>query len=63
MEHIRHEQGGTAACPSNWDSLTSGEQEDAVSADGSILHCLCVDSVTSLLSLDPEDVCFEYAQV
>ena len=56
-------QGGTAECPSDWDSLSTQEQIDAVEEDDGILHCLCADDDSGLLVLDPGNVCYEYARV
>lgn len=57
------EQGGTAECPSDWDSLSDQEQLDAIAEDDSILHCLCAEADDSIFSLDSDDVCFEYITV
>lgn len=41
--------------------MTLEQQENAVTEDSDILHCLCSD--TSIYSLDPDDICFDYVQV
>ncbi|CAM9177431.1 unnamed protein product [Ascophyllum nodosum] len=59
---LADDMGGTALCPTDWDSLSSNAKFDAVHEDRSILHCLCKDRSTSVVSLDPSEICFEYTQ-
>lgn len=56
-------QGGATECPTDWDSLSSQEQIDAVEEDDGILHCLCAHQDSGLLALDPSNVCYEYVRV
>ncbi|CAN0060267.1 unnamed protein product, partial [Scytosiphon promiscuus] len=54
-------EGGASECPANWDSLSDPEQETAVTEDQTILHCLCDNEDVSVLALNSEDICYEYA--
>eukprot|EP00904_Undaria_pinnatifida_P010629 jgi/Undpi1/6697/HiC_scaffold_20.g09176.m1 len=55
-------KGGATECPTDWDSLSSQEQIDAVEEDDGILHCLCAHQDSGLLALDPSNVCYDYVR-
>jgi hypothetical protein len=51
---------GTALCPSGFNGLTRTEQQEAVSADSSILHCYCDNLSYSQKGVD--STCRSYYQ-